>query len=671
MKIGIGIDTGGTCTDAVAFDLDANTLLAKGKSLTTREDLSIGIGNALDKLPAELVRDAAIISLSTTLATNACVENKGCRAKLLIFGLTDELMERYKVDQRYGLRLDSVRCVETHGSADGFVIDEPDWDAVFSELGEWLGDADALAIAELYSTTNGAPCEKRAVLLLDERFNKPCIGASELSGELDVIARGATALLNARLLPIVREFVDAALSDLALRECNAPVMIVRSDGGLMSASRSLVRPVETILSGPAASVLAGKNTVLGDDYIIIDMGGTTTDVSVVQDGRPTMANQGISIGGWRTHVKGVFVDTFALGGDSAVRMEGDFPRLFPRRITPLCVAAERWPEIKDKLQELLNREHTNMFPLHEFFYLLKKPESPARYDKYERELIAALECGPELLARLNDTKVVDVYHLDSERLESEGIIMRCGLTPTDFMHISGDYNEFDTESSRLAARYMLRCLKRDDTESELRRLSVEIYELVGGRMYENLVRIMLQLQYPAKYTNGLDLHLEHLIREAWALRNDSAALTRTAFSTKVTLVGVGAPTYVFLPEVARALGTGCVVPEDAEVANALGALNARISAMCRIEISQRLGDDGSSFYIAHLPDGSTRFDELDDAIKVAKAAAEKQAIKEARSRGAHGEIVISTSAKRDTTLSRWGNEVKLGCTVLSEVMEQK
>ena len=74
MRIGIRIDTGGTCTDAVAYDYDTNTLLAKGKALTTKENLAVGISNALDKLPAEYVRNANIVALSTTLATNACVE---------------------------------------------------------------------------------------------------------------------------------------------------------------------------------------------------------------------------------------------------------------------------------------------------------------------------------------------------------------------------------------------------------------------------------------------------------------------------------------------------------------------------------------------------------------------------------------------------------------------
>ncbi|MDR0839216.1 MAG: hydantoinase/oxoprolinase family protein, partial [Oscillospiraceae bacterium] len=83
MKIGIGIDTGGTYTDAVAYDFESETLLAKGKALTTRENLSVGIGQALDMLPPELIRGALLVSLSTTLATNAVLEDKGGRAKML------------------------------------------------------------------------------------------------------------------------------------------------------------------------------------------------------------------------------------------------------------------------------------------------------------------------------------------------------------------------------------------------------------------------------------------------------------------------------------------------------------------------------------------------------------------------------------------------------------
>ena len=668
MKIGIGIDTGGTCTDAVAYDFETGTFLAKGKSLTTRENLTIGIGQALDMLPPEFIREASLISLSTTLATNACVENKGCRAKLLIFGLTDEYIRRFDAETKYGFKYENVRCVDTHGSADGLIVDEPDWDTVVSELGDWLSDADALSAAELYAISNGAPCEKRAKELSEELYGLPLVCASDLTSELNVITRGATALLNARLLPIVREFVEAALTDFAARQCKAPVMIIRSDGSLMTEKLSLFRPVETILSGPSASVLAGLGYADDKDCLIIDMGGTTTDVSVVQGGRPVMADGGIQIGGWRTHVKGVFVDTFALGGDSAIRAHGDNLKLFKRRVMPISAASKRWPEIKTMLGELLSQKRKSTFPLYECLYLVREPGDLKRYNGYEQSLIKALKNGPCMLRDIEEVSGVSIYHLDSERLEAEGVIMRCGLTPTDFMHIKGDYSEYDGEASSLAARIALFYLGREDTPEALLSLSDEAYSMVEEHMYINLLRITLAQQYPTQFAHGLDEQTEFLLRQSWATRGtDKSDLYNQTFSTKAVLVGIGAPTHVFLPAVAEALGTTYILPENAEVANALGALKADIHAVARVDITKRLSSSGEMLYIVLSPTGSSRYNNLEEAMETAKADAEALAVKEARERGALGELVVNTSIKSHSAMSKWGSEVELGCTAVSEV----
>ena len=668
MKIGIGIDTGGTCTDAVAYDFETKKLIAKGKSLTTRENLSIGIGKALDQLPQELIRGAELVSLSTTLATNACLEDKGGRAKLLIFGLTDEVIRRYKAEDKYGFKLDSVRCVDTLGSADGLQIDEPDWAAVIAEHGDWLADSDALSTAEVYAIYNGAPCEKHFKTLIADKYALPCTGANELTSELNVLVRGATALLNARLFPIVREFVEAAIADFTARDCHAPVMVVRSDSSLMSSDFSLSKPVETILSGPAASVLAGRAFVDEEDYVIIDMGGTTTDVSVVRGGKPVPAKGGIDIGGWKTAVRGVFVDPFALGGDSTIRLKNEKPQLFARRATSICSAAVRWPEIKTKLFGLLTKKHFNQFPLHEFFYLVREPAEQKHYDQDELNLISVLRDGPCMLEDLWKAAGIDLYHFDGERLEAEGVIMRCGLTPTDFMHIKGDYNEYDREASELAAGYMLLGMGRKNTPENIKALAGEVYSLVEGRMYENVLRVLLAQQYPKQFKDGIDTQTEFLISEAWAKRDtDGEVLFNHVFTTKAALVGIGAPTHVFLPAVAGALGTKCILPEHADVANALGALKADISVAIRVTISQRLGSGGALYYIVHAPTGSSRFDDMNEAIAAAKAAAEVAAIAEARSRGVTGEIKANTYHQRHGTSSRWGSDVDLGLTAVAEV----
>jgi len=666
MKIGIGIDTGGTCTDAVAYDFASGALIAKGKSLTTRENLSIGIGKALDQLPQELIRNAVLVSLSTTLATNACLEDKGGRAKLVVFGLTDEVIERFKAE-KYGFKLDNVRCINTLGSADGLEIDEPDWTAVAAEHGEWLADADALSTAEVYAIYNGAPCEKHFKELIADKLALPCTGANELTSELNVLVRGATALLNARLLPIVREFVEAAATDFAARGCNAPVMVVRSDGSMMTADFTLSKPVETILSGPAASVLAGKSFTDEEDYVIIDMGGTTTDVSVVRGGKPVPATGGIDIGGWKTSVRGIFVDPFALGGDTAVRLSDGQPQLFTRRVTSMCAAATRWPQIKTKLRELLKKNHFNKFPLHEFFYLVREPAEQKSYTKDELALLKILRDGPCMLEELKERAGIDLYFFDGERLEAEGVVMRCGLTPTDFMHIKGDYAEYDREASELAAGYMLLAMERRNTPENVRALADEVYTLVEGRMYENVLRVLLAQQYPQQFADGIDAQTEFMIREAWAKRDaDAPVLFNHIFTTKAALVGIGAPTHIFLPNVAKALGAKCILPQHADVANALGALKADVSVTMRVQISQRL-DGGNPYYIVHAPNGSVRYDDQTAATTAAQAAAETAAVEEARRRGLATELSVKTYIAKHNTTSRWGTGVDFGLSAVSEV----
>jgi N-methylhydantoinase A/oxoprolinase/acetone carboxylase beta subunit len=334
---------------------------------------------------------------------------------------------------------------------------------------------------------------------------------------------------------------------------------------------------------------------------------------------------------------------------------------------PICAASQRWPEVKEMLRELISQKRTSQFPLHEFFYLVREPADLSRYDKHELALIEAFRKGPCLLGNLKAARI-DLYHLESERLEAEGVLMRCGLTPTDFMHLKGDYTEYDTEASRLAAEYLLSNLEREASPEELCALANEAYSLVEEHIYVNLLRILLAQQYPSQFARGLDPQTEFLVRQAWARRDTpESALIRFGLETKASLVGIGAPTHVFLPTVSKALGTAYILPENAEVANAIGALKADISTLAQVEISQGLAASGHKYYVVHAPQGSTRHDDLDQAIETAKLAAEEAALKEARARGALGELAVSTEVQRHSAVSKLGSEVALGCTVASAV----
>ena len=123
---------------------------------------------------------------------------------------------------------------------------------------------------------NGAVYEKKAKQAFSRRYDFPLICGHELFSELNSVQRGASTLLNAKLLPVIREFLAAVKASLKARGVDAPLVIVRSDSSLMSEEFSMLRPVETILCGPAASVLGGLKLTGEKDSVIIDMGGTTT-----------------------------------------------------------------------------------------------------------------------------------------------------------------------------------------------------------------------------------------------------------------------------------------------------------------------------------------------------------------------------------------------------------
>jgi N-methylhydantoinase A/oxoprolinase/acetone carboxylase beta subunit len=664
MAYGIGIDTGGTYTDAVIYDFDTRRVLAKGKSPTTHHNLSIGIGGALDMLPRDLLSKAELVSLSTTLATNACVENKGGRAKLVLVGTERRTLERIGADRKYGLNYDDVLCIETDGSYGDKAAQQPDWDSVISENSRFFDEAEALCVAGLNALHNGGAVETGARDALTAKYNVPFVMAGELAGQLNVIERGATALLNARLLPVIDKFMRSVSEALDQRGINAVKMIVRSDGSLMADQFARTRPVETILSGPAASVIGSRALAGSRDCLVIDMGGTTTDISVVQGGIPDMSG-GISIGGWRTQIKGVFIDTFALGGDTRIYMGDGKPHLDVRRVEPLCSAAVRWPEVRTALEELLPRMRQHTRQLHEFLYLVRQPDNMEKYTDGEKRLMEKLADGPQMIGG----NVLDLYSNDSERLEREGVVMRCGLTPTDIMHIRGDYTCFDTQTARLAARCFLRALPDyDDNQESLDAFCDEIYSMVKRSLFENIARVFVETGYRDICPNGIDGQLRKIIARQWERRNSEpgSAFFELRPESPAVLIGSGAPTHIFLPDVAKALGMRCVIPENFEVANAVGAVVADISAQAAVSLLSGESDEGDTYYTIAAPGLRQEFETYEEALEAARKAAGEMAANEARRRGALGELNISVGVSEHRGADRNGNSIDLGTEIIAQ-----
>ena len=468
-------------------------------------------------------------------------------------------------------------------------------------------------------------------------------------------------MLNARLIPVIREFLDAVYRALEKRQIKAPVVIVRSDGSVMSESFTSVRPVETLISGPAASVIGGAELTNETDSLVIDMGGTTTDISIIKDGIPKHVEEGINIGSWRTFVKGVYIDTFGLGGDSAVVYDKNGRlRLESYRVIPISVLSSRWPGVLPKLKRLMQEYKKHTLPLYEFVVLQKSIEDSERYTTKEKLLCRELIKGPLIYKEAAAVLGVDIYNLDTTRLERDGVIIRSGLTPTDMMHIKGDYLAFDKEAACIAAEFAAA-----STNTYYGDLPDTIYEMVKSKLYYNIVRLLL-LQENAEYkTNGIGKELKKLIYESYEAgkKNDASIFIKPEFKVNASLIGIGAPIHIFLPDVAKALGTRYVVPKDAGVANALGAVIGNIRAVCSIEVRPEYSVSGITGYIVFGKDQNAVTQSREEAIKKAIEEAKLGAHTEAVNRGAAGDITLNMSMSDNIAMTKENAEVYLGTAV--------
>ncbi|NQT21162.1 MAG: DUF1638 domain-containing protein, partial [Planctomycetes bacterium] len=312
VRIGLGIDAGGTYTDAVLYDFAADSTLCKGKALTTKWNYTVGIEQALAALAPDRLANVDLVAVSTTLATNAIVEGHGQTVGLLV-------MPPYGIFHPSDIPREPKALIQGRLEIDGTEISPIDPAEILQIAAEMVRshDVGAFAVSGYGSTIN--PEHELAVKkILREETGLSVTCGHELSELLNFRTRADTAVLNARIIPRLEKFlrdVDTSLHRLGLA---APVMVVKGDGSLMSTATARERPIETILSGPAASVARAIRLTGRSHAIVIDVGGTTSDTATVKDGLVRTCPDGAHVGRWKTHVRALDMRTIGLGGDSLI-----------------------------------------------------------------------------------------------------------------------------------------------------------------------------------------------------------------------------------------------------------------------------------------------------------------------------------------------------------------
>ncbi len=598
---GLGIDAGGTYTDAVVYDFRTETVRCKSKALTTRWDFTIGIGEALAGLEAADLKAVQLVSVSTTLATNAIVENDGQRVGLLIMPPPGFREDKEIIHSpQYCL---SARLNITGGEM--VPLDEREIRQIARQMCDRM-DVEAFAVSGYAGSVNPEH-EVRIKQILQEETGKFVCCGHELSEMLNFKLRAATAVHNARIVPRVIRLLEGISEVLKERGIDAPVMVVRGDGTLMGQAVARQRPVETMLSGPAASVAGVRFLTKADDGIVVDMGGTTTDIAVLEKGAVRLCREGARIGSARTHVKALDIYTTGLGGDSFIDYYQGNWRIGPRRVVPVAWLGSRNKRLDKALDHLWDRKHRfrNSWQATQLLTLINR-DIQFSLTELERRIVELVDERPRSLDEI--AQRIEVPYpgaLPLERLESRFVVQRCGLTPTDLLHVTGRFNQWDGEASR---RMVM--------------LFADISGISESEIVSRLMQLTIEKLTMAIISSQLKTAGETGTLESCAtcrkLFDSLFGKVTAPFSVRLTfhhpIIGVGAPIGHFLPRVSKVLGSDAVIPEHGDVANAIGAITSLVGVERHLTIKP---DGCGKFYVQGLA-GNRRFSGLSDAERHAR-----------------------------------------------------
>lgn len=647
MTFVLGLDTGGTFTDAALVDTNASKdgMIAKAKSLTTRQDLSIGVGGAMQAVVEQWggnPSDISLVSLSTTLATNAVVEGVGGRVGLVLIGFDEGALER--ADLAKALGSDPHIFITGGHRNDGAPMAALDKEAIENAALRLKSEVSAFAVASHFATRNPEH-EIAARNILREVTGLPVTCSHELSSSLGGPRRALTAMLNARLINLLERLIEATSQQMTQLGLTCPLMVVKGDGSLLNADFARTRPVETVLSGPAASqagaaFLAGASTAL-----VSDIGGTTTDIAYLRDGAPGLNADGAFVGGWRTMVEAADIRTSGLGGDSEISPQSRGLQkglmLGPRRAIPLSLLARDWPQALTHLEAQLQNPVPQATDGR--FIMPMMPDGiPDWLSKSEARFAETIIAAGT--SALGDIAASQVALGAVDRLISRGLIALSAFTPTDAAHVLGQFTEFNTQAALLGAKLVSR--QKNGVGDANAQSPEELSQLTLDTLAERSALSLLDAAFAQDGWPEGTASANPLVRHALHQTKDSPLLVSNQTRLSVPLIALGASAATHYPAIAKLLGADLIVPEHADVAGAVGAAAGSVRQRVMITITQPA--EGS--FRIHLPDGPKDLKDREEALELARTTASAVARSRAEQAGAK-QVTLS--------LSEEINEVKL------------
>jgi N-methylhydantoinase A/oxoprolinase/acetone carboxylase beta subunit len=638
MAVLLGVDTGGTYTDAVLIR-DEEVVIASAKALTTRHDLAIGVGGAVRAVLEDAGVDASEISmasLSTTLATNALVEGQGGRVGLIYIGFRERDLEAHGLaDALKGDPHIVLAGGHNHAGGEAEKLDET---ALLAFLETHKDGVSGFAVASLFATRNPAH-EQRAAEMVSQITGRPVSLSHQLSAKLNGPKRALTAVLNARLIGMIDRLIGRAEDTLRGLGIEAPLMVVRGDGALISSGQARERPIETILSGPAASIVGARWMTGADHALVSDIGGTTTDVALLKGGRPAIDPAGARVGPYRTMVEAVAMRTTGLGGDSEVHfltegLQGGVT-LGPKRVLPVSLIASEAPQI---VHDTLDAQLRNTTPGdHDARFVRAVPgQTHEGLGPREEALLERLGDGVHPLGHILRSRI-EIGAL--KRLVERGLVQIAAVTPSDASHMLGRVDVWDRQAAEKALRLFGR--RRTGSGTMLSEDPAVIAQMIVDQLTHQTGLALLETAFDEEqvsFDQPPDVLARHVLMQRGLQRNSD--LVRVETGLKVDVIGLGASAPSYYPAVGTLLGTKMILPEHAGVANAIGAVVGQIT----MRESGTVTSPSEGKFRVHLAEGPVDFGDQDSALAKLETVLRDAAMKQAHAAGAAD---IRVSVTRD------------------------
>lgn len=332
----LGIDVGGTNTDAVILD-ETDEPIAKTKTPTT-EDISSGILNALDEVLAESgirTDDLEYVMLGTTHATNAIAECDGLNEVGVIrigAPATESIRPLLEWPDDLAAAIgDNVAILDGGHEFDGRQLNELDEQQVREQVRQF-DQCDAFAVSSVFSPVRDDHEQRVAEIIREEVSEDATVSLSNEIGSVGLLERENATAMNAALTSVAAEAANAFVDAMEERDIDARLYFGQNDGTLMAVDYALEYPIFTVASGPSNSVRGAAYLSDIENGIIVDVGGTTTDVGAVTDGFPRESSVAVEIGEVKTNFRMPDLIAIGLGGGSHVTSDDETVSVGPESV---------------------------------------------------------------------------------------------------------------------------------------------------------------------------------------------------------------------------------------------------------------------------------------------------------------------------------------------------